>query len=146
MNQKFEILHEIVSRKFDLVGSRLILPDEVKATTDYDYIGVDNDLSRDWLDVIGFYKKKIKPEYMDDATTGVWERDGYPLQVCLKDPEYFVRVYAFWSEMKKKPEIFREFFWKSNPNGMVVQDAIRERVNIYFKTGSLLTSNTKRIP
>ena len=82
-----------------VTGSRRVLTgipryNKLLATADYDYACADTPKNIDWLVSGGYVRKEIQTDYMDDATTGVWELGT--TQVATKKMELWPQVIVFW--------------------------------------------------
>lgn len=120
------------------VGSRAILqhPD-INENTDYDFMEKNTPEFVEWLNKIGFEQKVIDHKYMDKATASVWQHPIVNVQVVLKKPEHFEACREMWSVFRDNPLLFREYFWKSNPDKDIDQDVVRERIERFLDVFSV---------
>ena len=115
---------------FIKVGSNSImeLPD-----SDIDFMCEHNDTNVDQLRTLGFVEKVIGDLYMDNFTVAVWYHPDIPnsLQVVTKDPAHWIMCQKMWEILKANPNLYRDYFWKSNPNGLIDRNMVRERINAF---------------
>lgn len=130
-NEPIGLLRKKIEGMFTLVGSRRILHESMVMNSDWDYAGVDDDISLDFLLSEGFERKIVSKDYMDSATTSVWTHPMLKdLQVTLKSVDKWDSIIDMWKHFDQKPHQFRDNFWKSNPNGLIDQDMVRARIDM----------------
>lgn len=129
-----------------LVGSRRVLNREIilPESTDWDFAMIDNAENRGFLKTMGFEEKffggLVESGYGDVASTEVFYKksdssdEPLPIQVVLKQPDYWNHVVFFWKTMAANPEVFKTQFWKSYKPSLAAeypttQDMVRDRIN-----------------
>ena len=105
----------ILQPDFIQTGSRRVLTGRLEyveklAGADFDYACPDTPKNIEWLKNGGYIQKAIQEDYMDSATTGVWELGS--TQVATKSQEMWKQVVIFWEIMQAHPELFIDQIWK----------------------------------